>query len=151
MGPIWGRQDPGGPYGGPMNLAIWVLIIHILSANTVQCHYNMISFYSNLLLGELWGVYCEVQIWYTCCHCHHSTVCNIMMNWTMLWYRGVARRRPQGPGLNLKMLKKITIHKPRSFLQEIPYCHVEHCLFKSLLLARLRSPDTKFTYLCLYM
>ena len=24
MGPIWGRQDPGGPYVGPMNLAIWV-------------------------------------------------------------------------------------------------------------------------------
>ena len=66
--------------------------------------------------------------------------------------RGVARRRPLGPGLNLKMLKKmITIHKPRSFLQEIPYCHVEHCHFKSLLLASPRSPDTKFTYLCLHM
>ena len=24
MGPIWGRQDPGGPHAGPMNLAIWV-------------------------------------------------------------------------------------------------------------------------------
>ena len=23
MEPTWGRQDPGGPYGGPMNLAIW--------------------------------------------------------------------------------------------------------------------------------
>ena len=23
MGPIWGRQDPGGPYAGPMNFAIW--------------------------------------------------------------------------------------------------------------------------------
>ena len=23
MGPKWGRQDPGGPYVGPMNLAIW--------------------------------------------------------------------------------------------------------------------------------
>ena len=25
MGPIWGRQDPGGPHVGPMNLAIWVV------------------------------------------------------------------------------------------------------------------------------
>ena len=25
MGPSWGRQDPGGPHVGPMNLAIWVL------------------------------------------------------------------------------------------------------------------------------
>ena len=26
MGPIWGRQDPGGPQVGPMNFAIWELI-----------------------------------------------------------------------------------------------------------------------------
>ena len=25
MGPIWGRQDPGGPHVGPMNFAIWGL------------------------------------------------------------------------------------------------------------------------------
>ena len=24
MGPIWGRQAPGGPHVGPMNFAIWV-------------------------------------------------------------------------------------------------------------------------------
>ena len=23
MGPIWGRQDPGGPHVGSMNFAIW--------------------------------------------------------------------------------------------------------------------------------
>ena len=27
MGPAWGRQDPGGPHVGPMNLAIWVTIL----------------------------------------------------------------------------------------------------------------------------
>ena len=27
MGPIWGRQDPGGPHVGPMNVAIWVYIL----------------------------------------------------------------------------------------------------------------------------
>ena len=26
MGPIWGRQDPGGPHVGPMIFAIWVYI-----------------------------------------------------------------------------------------------------------------------------
>ena len=26
MGPIWGRQDPGGPHDGPMNFAIWELL-----------------------------------------------------------------------------------------------------------------------------
>ena len=24
MGPIWGRQDQGGPHVGPTNFAIWV-------------------------------------------------------------------------------------------------------------------------------
>ena len=27
MGPIWGRQDPGGPHVVPMNFAIWEHII----------------------------------------------------------------------------------------------------------------------------
>ena len=26
MGPIWGRQDPGGPHVGPMNFAIWAIV-----------------------------------------------------------------------------------------------------------------------------
>ena len=26
MGPIWGRQDPGGTHVGPMNFALWVCI-----------------------------------------------------------------------------------------------------------------------------
>ena len=26
MGPIWGRQDPGGPHVGPMNFAIWEIM-----------------------------------------------------------------------------------------------------------------------------
>ena len=25
MGPIWGRQDPGGPHVGPINLSIWAI------------------------------------------------------------------------------------------------------------------------------
>ena len=25
MGPIWGRQDPGGSHFGPINLAVWEL------------------------------------------------------------------------------------------------------------------------------
>ena len=28
MGPIWGRQDPDGPHVGPMNFAIWDMIMH---------------------------------------------------------------------------------------------------------------------------
>ena len=32
MGPIWGRQDPGGPQVGQMNFAIWVSI-HVSGYN----------------------------------------------------------------------------------------------------------------------
>ena len=28
MGPIWGRQDPGGPNVGPMNLATWGIVMN---------------------------------------------------------------------------------------------------------------------------
>ena len=33
MGPIWDRQDPGGPHVGPMNLAIW----HIQQVSLSSC------------------------------------------------------------------------------------------------------------------
>ena len=28
MGLIWGRQDQGGPHVGPMNLAIWGILLY---------------------------------------------------------------------------------------------------------------------------
>ena len=30
MGPIWGRQDPGGPHLGPINFAIWAINTSII-------------------------------------------------------------------------------------------------------------------------
>ena len=29
MEPIWGRLDPGGPHVGPMNFALWVVILTV--------------------------------------------------------------------------------------------------------------------------
>ena len=38
MGPIWGRQDPGGPHVGPINIAIWdVVYININSLLFKPC------------------------------------------------------------------------------------------------------------------
>ena len=31
IGPIWGRKDPGGPHVGPMNLAIWDVLLDLNS------------------------------------------------------------------------------------------------------------------------
>ena len=33
MGPIWGRQDPGGPHVGPMNFTIWVCKLYMTETN----------------------------------------------------------------------------------------------------------------------
>ena len=46
MGPIWGREDPGGPHVGPMNFAIWDIIWtnHDTEAFEMQ-HTRMLSGY----------------------------------------------------------------------------------------------------------
>ena len=36
MGPTWGRQDPGGPHVGPMNLAIRVLSLSLYSLGSTS-------------------------------------------------------------------------------------------------------------------
>ena len=33
--PIWGRQDPGGPHVGPMNITIWVNIINPINQHSL--------------------------------------------------------------------------------------------------------------------
>ena len=35
MGPIWGPQDPGGPHVGPMNCAIWVILMCKVAATAL--------------------------------------------------------------------------------------------------------------------
>ena len=47
MGPIWGRQDPGGPHVGPMNFAIWECLPNSLK------HFNFIvifQFYPSIYI-----------------------------------------------------------------------------------------------------
>ena len=39
MGPIWGRQDPGGSHVGPMNFTIWVV-------NWTHCHAALYTLYT---------------------------------------------------------------------------------------------------------
>ena len=40
MGPIWGRQDPGGPHVGPMNFAIGVSMLVLIFCETVGIFFN---------------------------------------------------------------------------------------------------------------
>ena len=41
MGPIWGRQDPGGPHGGPINVAIWIDMFVDGVANRATFTFNL--------------------------------------------------------------------------------------------------------------
>ena len=34
-GPIWGRQDSGGPHVGPINIAVWGLLEYIFYKTTI--------------------------------------------------------------------------------------------------------------------
>ena len=52
MGPIWGRQDPGGPHVGPLNFAIWDLfqdgtnswsVVSISDISNILLLYNHVS------------------------------------------------------------------------------------------------------------
>ena len=56
MGPTWGRQDPGRPHVGPMNLAIW--------GGTVGSLYNMVNFLQNTInrqpIAHMWG--CDMGV-----------------------------------------------------------------------------------------
>ena len=38
MGPIWGRQDPGGPHAGPMNLAISEFVRKLWFLRNIVAH-----------------------------------------------------------------------------------------------------------------
>ena len=45
MGPIWGRQDPGGPHVGLMNFAIWVRKTCVLVSNprSNKQHFHLVK------------------------------------------------------------------------------------------------------------
>ena len=61
MGPIWGRQDPGGPDVGPMNFAIWVSKnwVIIVSGNGLSQ-----SYYLNQHWLVIKGVLCHLPEWF---------------------------------------------------------------------------------------
>ena len=44
MGPIWGRQDPGGPHVGPKNLVIWGAITLNKFPGSKCRHFNIYPF-----------------------------------------------------------------------------------------------------------
>ena len=68
MGPIWGRQDPGGPHGGPMNLALW---------DSSSCSKQFDSCYSCLCLSAHLSAHVSVchNFFYLIPMSHHHWTC----------------------------------------------------------------------------
>ena len=82
MGPIWGRQDPGGPHVGPMNFAIWeYLRDHFANYFSVKKNWNSMnnSFWSDPDSSRAIATkYCT---WYDSCNTTTATK-------FFLWYYG---------------------------------------------------------------
>ena len=52
MGPTWGQQDPGGPHGGPMSLAIWKDMPSISIAKLMYIYTGQAFEWSNPLCNK---------------------------------------------------------------------------------------------------
>ena len=55
MGPIWGRQDPGGPHVGPMTFAIWVVYTSSVHRHSILWQQEGIVFH----IGMPWSYECN--------------------------------------------------------------------------------------------
>ena len=54
MGPIRGRQDPGGPHVGPMNIAIWDMVGYFVSrGQLIGIKAWICDYIYNFLLGMI--------------------------------------------------------------------------------------------------
>ena len=77
MGPIWGRQDPGGPHVDPMNLAIRVLTTH--------CCNNPLPCYRRCYRRGILHYWCQwkMNVW-------SISTCKIWMRWKNPFGRAVS-------------------------------------------------------------
>ena len=63
MGPIWGRQDPGGPHVGPMNFAIWVKLWYAIHwANAYHTYFRYTCLRCKARTFAYWSWLCCVLL-----------------------------------------------------------------------------------------
>ena len=77
MGPtwrsIWGRQDPGGPHVGPMNLAIWDNICDSVTYHSMEYVWvHNIPMWLNMLQENMYIVHS--RFWFWNCKFHVKTL-----------------------------------------------------------------------------
>ena len=64
MGPIWGRQDPGGPHVGPMNFALIMLMFKLLLTHlsSKQYGHNFADIFKCILMNENWCILIQISL-----------------------------------------------------------------------------------------
>ena len=96
MGPIWGRQDPGGPHVGPMNFAIWVALM-VNDLHAIGNYVEYIAIMISTLSIPNTDMYYDVYILY---HLTSKCICQLLlrikanafgvMNFLMIVYASIA-------------------------------------------------------------
>ena len=95
MGPIWGRQDSGGPHVGPMNFAIWVVynsfydikvrvhsLIHVPSLPFHACVICSIGLYLvNIILYIYIYIYARADSRFAPSQWETALLCNDVSHW----------------------------------------------------------------------
>ena len=67
MGPIWGRQDPGGPHVGPMNFAIWVVFSRLSFRQFGAAYRTEILTSVHMMMVQLDDVVVWYPFFHACC------------------------------------------------------------------------------------
>ena len=127
IGPIWGRQDPGGPHVGPVNFAIWVDNVMAWKRFPHYWPFVRVIHFSSTSNVELW---CFYVVWTSC-----RRNC---------WVAGDLRR--PGDRLNMKMSSchyRITIIKIRRSSDRFIFITEISIPAKTVFILR-RGPDHVF-------
>ena len=72
MGPTWGRQDPGGPHVGPMNLAIWdgmslfsSTVLPIILCNLISGYFGKKNTFITVVYLYIWYYISKIPMTHT--------------------------------------------------------------------------------------
>ena len=103
MGPIWGRQDPGGPHVGPMNFGIWVsmnFLFNTLRPRQIGHHFADDTFKRIFLYENVW-ISIEIPL---------KFVPNAPINNILALVKIMAWRRPGDKPLSETMMVRLLTH-----------------------------------------
>ena len=81
MGPIWGRQDRGGPHDGPMNFAIWAIACYLTALTHYPNCLQLIIFKVLWSEGNFTGVVQYICLWYELEHSRFNTAASPKGQW----------------------------------------------------------------------